>query len=85
MADEHRGGLLYVVAARMEKRVEGELRAIVEIITLAAPRYSLAVGKRDFGRVHTNRSWRLFVEGSYKAIISLIAHDTACFCYEISG
>jgi hypothetical protein len=38
MGDEHRGGLLHVVATGVEKRIEGELRTALQIKALGTPR-----------------------------------------------
>ena len=38
MVEEHAGGFLHVVGSCMEKRVEGEIGALAEVIGIAGPR-----------------------------------------------
>lgn len=91
MGDEHRGGLLDVVAAGMEERVEGELGTAGEVVALGTPGYLLSRnggGGRNvflfprkkafsfhFSPINPNTHRGLFIEGSQEAVKAVFAHQ----------
>ena len=60
--EEHRTGFLDVIGAAVERRVERELRAFVEVVAVTAPRNLPAFGLRpDFVGVETDADRRFAV------------------------
>jgi len=99
VGDEHRGGLLNVIAAGMEERVEGELRTAWEVIAFRAPRDILhrgdspcvircATHTRDSPPVpgiDTDAHRSLLFESSEVAVKALLAHQLPCLKDEFLG
>jgi hypothetical protein len=87
MGDEHRGGLLHIVAPRMEERVESKLWATLQIIAFWTPRhflFSLTAPRERIG-IEAYAHGGILVECLYETVEAFFANHQFRLPYEILG
>ena len=96
MRDEHRGGLLNVVATSVEEGIERKLRTPFQIISLSTPSYGHVTEGRFFCDIakyvtkepslcyiQANAHWGLLFEGLQVAIEACLTHQLPRSPYKI--